>query len=736
MKLFQIAVFSLVTSSFLQGRTHETVHQSFDQFGKGKLDQVSLHTDGYLLPAPSLEMLAEIDAPILWDAQMDSKGNLYLGTGNEGEIFKVSSDGEVESVFEPNRLMSRAIAIDKKDQVYVSVSPDGTLYRITKTGDVEVFLKLPGDYVWDMVFGEDGDLYVATGSHGIIYRIDVGSKDPEAEEFFDAEETHITALAFEADGHLLAGSATHGLLYRIDSDGNGDVIYSTGEREIRTILPQADGSIFFSSFNQPGRSSSIKKASTSSASSSQSSKSSGSSFFADSDNPSGNDTKGTPFYGLTISGRDDDSGVLYWMDSDGFVTNWWLENKVSVYSTAQLPDGSLLLGTGSKGNLYEVTKPGDWSLLHTLESGGEITGIVPMKAEGNYLLICSNPGRILKLDTTVSSVGFYESEVVDFDQVSQFGSFQVFSEPLNEGVVGVEVRGGNLESPDRTWTDWVSLEGERGVFRNPLPPSRFMQYRVLFEDEEAPPVHQVRFFSRTQNLAPLVTSIKVLGPGYEARKFTTQATAPNVDLARSINTGVEAEFEKLENKPDQVKLFPKPGVRTSVWRSIDGNSDDLSFTIKLSALGEDTWVTLSEDQEENYLSFTTQGFADGYYRLKIIVSDDPSNPASEAKTGELISEVFLIDNTPPVILLNKYERDGDQVTLTLTASDSTSLIRKATFRLNGNDIDSMHPEDGILDESIETFVLELESARNLGRSLLVEIEDEVGNVTALTRRLD
>jgi hypothetical protein len=735
MKRTVIALTFLIACLMVNGRTHETVHQSFEQFSKGELSKVSLHADGYLIPAPSLETFTDIDAPILWDAQLDSKGNLFLGTGNSGVIYKVGVNGDVTNAFEPNRLMARSIAIDSRDQVYVSVSPDGMLYRISRDGDVDVFLKLPDEYVWDMVF--DGDeLYVATGSHGIIYRINTRSKSPEAEVFFDSEETHITSLAFEADGHLLAGSATHGLLYRIDADGEGDVIYSTGEREVRTILPQPDGSIFFSSFNQPSRTTTLKKSTTSSASSSQSSNSSGSSFFADTDETSGGDDKPSPFYGITVSGRDDDSGVVYWMDPDGFVTNWWLENKVSIYSMAQLPNGHLILGTGSKGNLYEVTKPGNWSLLHSLDSGGEITGIVPMKEKGMFLLVCSNPGRIVKLDTNKTSVGFYESEVVDFDQVSQFGSFQVFSEPLSDGHVGVEVRGGNLESPDRTWTDWVTLAGERGVYRNPLSPSRFMQYRILFENENAPAVHQVRFFSRTQNLAPLVTSIKILDSGYEARKFTTQASAPNVDLARSLNSGIEAEFDKLENKADQVKLFPKPGARTVVWRSLDGNNDDLFFSVKLSALGEDTWVTLSEDQEEKYLSFTTQGFQDGYYRLKVTATDDPSNPASEAKTGELVSGVFLIDNTPPIILINSYIRKGETVTLNLTASDSTSLIRQATFRLNGNDKDSIHPEDGILDESLETFELILDSPKGSDRSLLVEIEDEVGNVTALTRRLD
>lgn len=736
MKRFIISILACASATVLSGRTHETVHRSFEDFSKGDLNQISLNSGGYLQAAPALETLADINAPILWDAVVDSKGNLYVGTGNQGVVYKVDTEGTVETLFEPNRLMTRALALDSRNRLYVSVSPDGTLYRIDGEGRVEVYLKLEDDYVWDMVFGDNDHLYVATGSHGKIYRINTRARSPEAEEFFDSEETHLTALAFEADGDLLAGSATHGLLYRINGEGEGKVIYSTGEREVRAILPQPDGSIFFSSFNQPGRGSSVTKSGSSSSSSGDSSKSSGASFFADTDKPSSNGNSSSPFYGLVVSARDNDSGTVYRMDSDGFVTNWWLENNTSIYSMAQLPGGDLILGTGSDGNLYQVSEPGNWVLLLTLTAGGEITGILPAEGEGVYYLICSNPGRIFKLNTADTAAGYFESEVVDFDHVSQFGSFQIYSKPQAGPLAGVEVRGGNLESPDRTWTDWIELAGEDGVFRNPLPPSRFMQYRVLFNAEDTPPVHQVRFFSRTPNLSPVITSIQILDSGYEARTFTAQTTNSSVDLGRSLNTSVEDEFAKLDTKPKQVKLFPKPGMRTAAWRSLDGNQDELTYTVKMSALGEDTWVTLAEDLEENYHSFTAQGFADGYYRLKVIVSDDLSNPATEAKTGEKVSEVFLIDNTPPVILVDDYERNGNQVRLRITASDNTSLIRKASYRLNGNDLDTIHPDDGILDEKLENFTLKLESPGGSNQSLLVEIEDEVGNVTALTRRLD
>ena len=104
-----------------------------------------------------------------------------------------------------------------------------------------------------------------------------------------------------------------------------------------------------------------------------------------------------------------------------------------------------------------------------------------------------------------------------------------------------------------------------------------------------------------------MTSVKILELGYEAKSFTSQATAPNVDLARSINSGIEAEFEKLANKPKQVKVFEKPGSQTVVWRSIDGNDDDLIYKLQLARLGDGNWITLADKIESNYHSFNTKG---------------------------------------------------------------------------------------------------------------------------------
>lgn len=711
------------------------MQQSFNDFIKGDLKGISLHSDGYLLAAPKLTPFAEIDAPILWAAEMDSKGNLYIGTGNEGAVYKVDGKGTVSEVFKPNRLMSRAMAMDSKDRLYVAVSPEGGLYRISGEGAVEVFLGIPDAYVWDILIDEEDVLYIASGPHGIVYKVDSSAEEPEAEVFFDSEETHITAMDFDSEGNLLAGSATHGLLYRIDKEGGGKVIYATGDREIRRILGRPDGSIFFSSFNHPGRPASKAKTSRESSASNTSENAGGNSNFAN-DTPSKNSSSSSrSIFSMTVTAKPDNGSSLYRMDADGFVTRWWQYKDTSIYSIREGDDGRIFLGTGSQGHLYTVAQPGEWTFLHDLESGGEITEFVKGPGDNTSYLICSNPGRILLLDNGHRNEGYFESEVVDFNQVSQFGSFQVFIEPNGKETVAVEVRAGNVEDPDRTWTDWTGLAGENLIFDIPLPPSRYLQYRLRFSGEEVAPVHQVRFFSRTQNLAPLVTGIRILDLGYEAKTITSTVSAPSVDLARSINSGIEEEFEKLANKPKQVKVFEKPGSQTVVWRSVDGNDDDLIYKIQLARLGDGNWITLADHLEYTYHSFNTKGFPDGFYRLRVTASDEPSNPHTEAKSGEAVSNVFPIDNTPPVIVLEDFNRDGDTVTLKLTASDSTSLIRRANFRLNGNDLDSIHPDDGILDEKQESFTLELDAEEDSGQSLMVEIGDEVGNSTVLSRSL-
>ena len=52
---------------------------------------------------------------------------------------------------------------------------------------------------------------------------------------------------------------------------------------------------------------------------------------------------------------------------------------------------------------------------------------------------------------------------------------------------------------------------------------------------------------------------------------------------------------------------------------------------------------------EKYFSFDSTAFADGEYRIRVTVSDSPSNTTEDALSSTEETDPFVIDNTPPAI---------------------------------------------------------------------------------------
>ena len=77
---------------------------------------------------------------------------------------------------------------------------------------------------------------------------------------------------------------------------------------------------------------------------------------------------------------------------------------------------------------------------------------------------------------------------------------------------------------------------------------------------------------------------------------------------------------------------------------------------------------------------------DGYYLLKLVASDRPSRPGSEAMADERVSVPVLIDNRGPGIL-----------------QDEFGSIMKIEVSRNSGDWETVFPDDGLLDSPQETF---------------------------------
>src|SRR6266436_1258945 len=104
-----------VTPVFWETRT-------YDDFRKGKLSNLSLTSDDELILAPRFDMVFNTEQTLVWSTVADSKGNVYLGTGHDGKIFKVDSSGKGSMVADLSELDVLALAVDSKDVLYAGSS--------------------------------------------------------------------------------------------------------------------------------------------------------------------------------------------------------------------------------------------------------------------------------------------------------------------------------------------------------------------------------------------------------------------------------------------------------------------------------------------------------------------------------------------------------------------------------------------------------------------------------------
>ena len=114
----------------------------------GEAHGVSVTDTGALMLAPRFTQLFNTEQPYIWSSAADSAGNIYLGTGHDGKIYRVSPDGHGALLYDSPELDVTALAIGRDGALYAGTSPDGKVYRISSDGKAEVYFDPPDKYIW------------------------------------------------------------------------------------------------------------------------------------------------------------------------------------------------------------------------------------------------------------------------------------------------------------------------------------------------------------------------------------------------------------------------------------------------------------------------------------------------------------------------------------------------------------------------------------------------------------
>ncbi|HXP38790.1 MAG TPA: hypothetical protein VN833_00895 [Candidatus Acidoferrales bacterium] len=97
----------------------------------------------------------------IWDLALDRGGNLYVATGDHGEIFRVTPKGEHSVFFKSDETHIRVLAFDAQENLIAGSDGSGLIYRISPAGEGFVLYSAPKKEITALALDRAGNIYAA-----------------------------------------------------------------------------------------------------------------------------------------------------------------------------------------------------------------------------------------------------------------------------------------------------------------------------------------------------------------------------------------------------------------------------------------------------------------------------------------------------------------------------------------------------------------------------------------------
>lgn len=655
---------------------------SFNAFQKGKFSGTGLDSKGNLFIGPMIKKIKGPEIEFYLSLDFDRNGDIYIGTGHNGSVYRIKpgladqKDG-VKEIFKSEDLDIYSLLVRDNGDVYAATSPDGKIYKITrnkkKDKSAVIFFNPEEKFIWDIKEDKTGNIIVATGNSGGVYRV---SKEGDASKIFASEDTHIITLYITKANSILAGSGDRGILYKIDNT-KIKVLFDSPFEEIRGICEDRDGNIFFSATRGIRKQNIIKDS----------------------------------IAIKTFKGKKDEEkkvppekSILYCRRTDGIVEKIWSSKTEYIYSACYDQKGnSVLIGTGDSGRVYRVSKDGSYSIIYESEAAQvfKISAVIK-----GFTLITNNTASIIGIEDSFNSKGIYFSEIYDLGIQSKLGKIYWDAEITANTDLSLSVRTGNSNVPDTTWSNWSApfIDPENSNIN--IPNIRYFQVKVILNlsnFDSSPLLNNYRIYYIQSNLKPQLKKIEIKKPEKE--------------------------------KPLPVKVIPSSAEQIKnflilQWKASDPNKDKLKYNLFLKKTSDKTWILLKKDITTQKTRLNTELFEDGRYHLKVVGDDSLANPPSMSKTATIISSPFLIDSTAPSA--TNFIVQGRRILLTV--NDKTSLVANVLYSYDGKIWFPVSPVDMIADSKSEKYDFNLKDVMT-NKYVFIKVIDEFDNSKVFQKEL-
>ena len=159
-------VYKIVHGGPTPGQAPETPHTTAE---------VAAAQEGAKLPRPgekpqtsvavdtsySASVLFDPKTKYIWTMALDRDGNIFVGTGDRGEIFRVDRGGAGSVFFKSDEAQIRVLAFDNNGNLLAGTDGSGLIYRISPQGQAFVLYSAPKKEITALAVDHDGNIYAA-----------------------------------------------------------------------------------------------------------------------------------------------------------------------------------------------------------------------------------------------------------------------------------------------------------------------------------------------------------------------------------------------------------------------------------------------------------------------------------------------------------------------------------------------------------------------------------------------
>lgn len=597
--------------------------------------------------------------------------NVYLPA--EGEIHLTNA---LEPVIQLEDAVIWSIASDRSGRLYIGTGNQSRFYRFNpeRRQLLPVFSGEEGQILAALV--QDNQVYFGTSPQGIVWRL---LPDGRIDTFVNTGEVYIHCLISGPGKSIICATGTNGRLYQLGPDGRMKVLFTAPSAHITALCwlkPNQEllvgtapaGTLYRLLLAPDG---SVRSAAVL--------------YDTPHEEVRAVTVKGSQIYLAANPGTESQSGgqpAVYALNSEGLVRWQWQCPESTVFSLASF-HGRLLVFTGNRGLIYALDTLGRAGVLARMD---EPQLLVTAARDQEVYFGTGNQATVYRLIPGYADSGYFTSPVFDCQTVARFGRLEPKLRTPAGTEVSFETRSGNSEKPDSLWSSWMRVR-ERIV----SPPARFIQWRAKFATsfrEVTPALERVELYYQPVNRIPVISRLEISAPTEnDARRGTSQ---------------------------------PK---RQITFDAADPDGDSLTYQLLLRPEGQSDWLVLKKELTESRFELDTRTLPDGWYRLKLVVSDAPDRGVDEAEVVEKESPPFLIDNTPPMI--SEIRVSNNRVFWTV--ADATSPLAACRIAVNSGSWVPVVPEDTIFDGLSERFTSTVELKHGLN-TVAVWAVDAQGNV--------